>query len=455
MGRRIPESRLTRGGTLGRFAAKHAVRGAGTRLSMIGRSERAKALLAERATIETAENLVNVLGAMKGAAMKLGQMLSVIEFDLVPESHREQFRDKLAALRDQAPKAPFTTMKGVLEDELGPLTRVFADFDEMPTAAASIGQVYRARLRDGRDVAVKVQYPGIDAAIRADMKNLALLMKLWRSAWPAANPAVLDEITRNFESELDYLREAATQHHVAQQFSGHPFIVVPDSIAEHCTSRVLVTEYLDGSNFDHIRQRSAADRNRIGELIHRFYIGSLFNTNEFCGDPHPGNILLATDGRVGFIDFGLYNRMDPDNVGFEKQCAVAAAEGRANDLHALMLRRGIVDPDAAVTPQDCLDYVWAASEWHLLDEEIALTPELATGAVLSAIDLRQDQFAGMRQQMLPPEHVFSRRADLLTFGTLGHLGASNNWHRIDREWLYDEPPVTQIGREIARWRASR
>ncbi|MUL47402.1 AarF/ABC1/UbiB kinase family protein [Mycobacterium sp. CBMA293] len=455
MTRRPPEGRLARGGKLGTLAAKQAVRGAGTRLSMIGRSEQAKTLLAERATIEAAESLVTVLGAMKGAAMKIGQMLSVIELDLVPESHREQFRAKLAALRDQAPQVSFDQMRKVLETDLGPLSTVFVDFDESPVAAASIGQVYRARLRDGRDVAVKVQYPGIDQAVRADVRNLAFVMKLVQTVFPSANSAMLDEIARNFESELDYLSEAKTQHHVAARYEGHPFIVVPDSVIEYCTRRVLVTEFLDGAGFEHMRTLPDAERNRIGELIYRFYIGSLFTLNEFCGDPHPGNILLARDGRVGFIDFGLYNRMDPANVAFEKECILAAAEWREQDLYQLMVGRGVVDAASEVTPEDCLEYVRAASEWHLIDEEISLTPELATGAVLSALDPRQTQFAGMRRQMAPPEHAFSRRADFLTFGTLGHLRSSNNWHRIGREWFYGEPPCTDIGREIARWQAGR
>jgi predicted unusual protein kinase regulating ubiquinone biosynthesis (AarF/ABC1/UbiB family) len=454
MTRRLTDGRVARGGKLGTLAAKEAVRGAGARLSMIGRSEEAKSLLAEQATMDAAQSLVTVLGAMKGAAMKVGQMLSVIELDLVPESHREQFRNRLAALRDQAPRVSFPVMRKVIEADLGRLSTVFADFDEAPTAAASIGQVYRARLHDGREVAVKVKYPGIDQAVRADMQNLGLVMKLVHTVWPSANSATVDEIARNVESELDYLREAKTQHEVAAQYRGHPFIAVPDSVVEHCTQRVLVTEYVDGVGFDHMRTLPTADRTRIGELIYRFYIGSLFQHNEFCGDPHPGNILLAPDGRVAFIDFGLYNRMDPANVAFEKAGLVAATEGRSQELYQMMVDRGIVDAAAEVTADDCLEYVRAVSEWQLVDEEITLTPELATGAVLYAMDPRQTQFAGIRRQLLPPEHVFSRRADFLTFGTLGHLRSANNWHRIGREWLYDESPHTEIGREIARWQIS-
>jgi hypothetical protein len=146
--------------------------------------------------------------------------------------------------------------------------------------------------------------------------------------------------------------------------------------------------------------------------------------------------------------------MDPANVAFEKAGLVAATEGRSQELYQMMVDRGIVDAAAEVTADDCLEYVRAVSEWQLVDEEITLTPELATGAVLYAMDPRQTQFAGIRRQLLPPEHVFSRRADFLTFGTLGHLRSANNWHRIGREWLYDESPHTEIGREIARWQIS-
>lgn len=399
--------------------------------------------------------MVTVLGGMKGAAMKLGQMLSVLDVDLVPESHRELFRDKLAELRDRAPVVPFAGMRKVIEDDLGPLSRIFADIDETPIAAASIGQVYRARLRDGRAVAVKVKYPGVDEAVRADMRNLEFFSRLWKSALPsAADAGVLDEISRNIGSELDYLREARTQHRVAARYRDHPFITVPDSIEEHCAHHVLVTELVDGRPFDQLKTLPEADRDRLGELIYRFYISALFTDYEFCGDPHPGNVLLAADGRLAFVDFGLYNRMDPIHVDFERTALRAAGENRSEDLFGMWVERGIIDPNSAVTPQECLEYVWAAAGWHLLDEPITITPELATGAVVLAIDPRVAEFRGMRHQLLPPEHVFSRRADLFTFAALGQLRTTNNWHRIAREWLYDEPPTTEIGRATLPWRAA-
>lgn len=450
----IPKARLSRGSKLGRLAAGQAVRSAGMRLSMIGRSERAKQILAERATIESADQFVTVLGGMKGAAMKLGQMLSVLDLDMVPESHRERFRDKLAVLRDHAPTVPFGQMRNVIESEIGALAEHFIDFDEDPIAAASIGQVYRAQLRNGRDVAVKVQYPEIEVAITADLRNLRLFAKLAKTVWPTVGTnSVLDEIAHNIESELDYMQEANTQHSLAQSYRDHPFIQIPDSMPEHSSRRVLVTEYLDGHTFEELRTRPDAERNRIGELIYRFYVGSLFQHNEFCGDPHPGNILQTSDGRIGFIDFGLFNRMDPLNVGFERQLLRAATEGRVSDLYQLLVERGIVDPRADISAQDCFDYVWAASEWNLVDEELTITPELATGALIVAIDPRSSgKFSDIRQQMLPPEHIFSRRADFFTFGTLGQLVATNNWHRIAREWICDDPPTTEIGQTLAEWR---
>jgi predicted unusual protein kinase regulating ubiquinone biosynthesis (AarF/ABC1/UbiB family) len=453
----VPTSRVSRGTKIGKAAAAQAVRNAGTKVSMVGRSPESKARISEKAVLQAADQLVTVLGSMKGAAMKLGQLLSVVDLELVPESHRAEFQRKLAVLRDQAPTVPFDVMRRQIEDDLAaPITRLFAEFDDTPMAAASIGQVYRARLYDGRDVAVKVQYPGIDVAIHADMKNLAMFLKFWRSAIPTiSTPELAAEIARNMESELDYEREARTQHRLALLFADHPFIAVPDSVAELSGRRVVVTELFDGDSFDAICALPQADRNRIGEIVYRFYIGSLFRDNEFCGDPHPGNILYGRDGKVGFIDFGLYNRMDRNHVDFEKHCLQAAIEDRSQDLFDMMVRRGVINPDAGVTPGECLDYIRGAAGWHLIDEVIAVTPAMASDSMLLAIDPRMSEFSGMRHQNLPPEHIFSRRADFLTFGVLGQLNAANNWHRIAREWIYGDEPATPSGVADAQWRSSR
>ncbi|WP_067463527.1 ABC1 kinase family protein [Nocardia amamiensis] len=454
MAKQVPTSRLARGTKLGAVAASSVLRTQRTRLTMRGRSEAVRAKMAEESMIRTTEQVVMVLGTMKGVAMKLGQMMSVLDLDLVPENHRERFQKRLAVLRNAAPAVSFAAMRTVIEEDFGkPLDAVFAEFDAEPVAAASIGQVYRARLHDGRRVAVKVQYPGIDTAVRADLKNLAMFRRVLQSAMPWVTPAVLDELRLNMEGELDYRAEAATQLQIAELYTAHPFIIVPRSLPEFSTTRVLVTEYVEGKGFEEIRRLPEAERNRIGEIIYRFYVGSLFAFNEFCGDPHPGNVLLAEDGRVGFLDFGLFNRMDPEHVRFEVICLRAAAEERAEDLRQLMIQHGVIDSPQEIGAEECLEYVLAASEWCLVDEELTITPELASGAFLLAVDPRASEFTGMKQQNLPPEHLFSRRADFLTFGMLGQLGCTGNWHRVAREWLYDEPPVTELGRAHRAWLA--
>lgn len=452
MAKQVPTSRLARGTKLGAVAAGSVVRTQRARLSMRGRSEAVRARMAEESILRSTEQLVMVLGTMKGVAMKLGQMMSVLDLDLVPPDHRERFQKRLAVLRNAAPSVSFEAMRAVIEEDYGrPLDTVFAEFEPEAIAAASIGQVYLARLHDGRQVAVKVQYPGIDSAVRADLKNLAMFRRVLQSAMPWVTPAVLDELRLNMEAELDYHVEAETQRDIADLYAGHPFVVVPRPVLEHSTRRVLVTEYLAGTPFDDICAMPQAERDRVGEIIYRFYVGSLFTFNEFCGDPHPGNVLLAADGRVGFLDFGLFNRMDPEHVRFEAICLCAAAEDRGADLRDLMIQRGVIDSTDDIGIEECLEYVLSASEWCLVDQELTITPELASGAFLLAVDPRSSEHSGMKQQNLPPEHLFSRRADFLTFGMLGQLGATANWHRIAREWLYGEGPVTELGRLHREW----
>src|SRR3954463_6512338 len=229
---RTPTSRLSRTARVSSLAAGQAARHLGTRAANLARSEGGRDKALARRPLEAAEQIVTALGTMKGAAMKLGQVMSFLDVGLVPEEHREEFQRKLGQLRDAAPKVRFSDMRKVIESELdAPIEETFAAFESAPIAAASIGQVYRARLHDGRDVAVKVQYPRVAEAVRADMQNLGMILRLMKRIAPGLDgKATADEIRSRIHEELDYELEAANQRSLARIFRGHPFIVVPEVV---------------------------------------------------------------------------------------------------------------------------------------------------------------------------------------------------------------------------------
>src|SRR5450755_312594 len=200
---KIPTSRVRRTATVGKLAASEAVKQLGTRAANTARSEQASEAAMGRRQLETAKQIVAALGTMKGAAMKLGQVLSFLDVGLVPEEHREEFQAELAKLRDAAPTVSFKQMRRVIEDDLQePISEIFGSFNEEAIAAASIGQVYKATLHDGRDVAVKVQYPGVAAAVRADMQNLDMIMRLLKRMTPGLNvKAITEEIRERIVEE--------------------------------------------------------------------------------------------------------------------------------------------------------------------------------------------------------------------------------------------------------------
>jgi len=385
---------------------------------------------------------------MKGAAMKLGQVLSFLDVGLVPEEFREEFQAKLGELRDAAPNVRFKDMRKVIESELGDsLDEVFDEFEEEPIAAASIGQVYRATLHDGREVAVKVQYPGVAAAVRADMQNLGLIMRVVKRLTPGLDAkAVTEEIRLRIDEELDYELEAQNQRALARIFRGHPFIAVPDVVTRLSRERVLVTEFVEGTGFEQLKHYPQGERDRLGEIVFRFFVGCLYRHHQFSGDPHPGNFLLLADGRVAFLDFGLYKRMAAEDVEHELACQRAVTEGDAEAVHALLARLGFLPQPERVRPETLMAYTRDAIGWYTTDEEIQLTPELATHVLIESSDMRSSHFREMRHQDMRPEHLFGRRMEMLTLAVLGQLRARANWHRIAREWMYGEPAVTELGR---------
>jgi len=445
---RIPTSRVARTAKLGSLAAGQAVRQAGTRAANVARSQEDAQAALERRHLEAAEQIVTALGTMKGAAMKLGQVLSFLDVGLVPEEHREEFQRKLAALRDAAPKVSFKDMRKVIEDELDDdLAELFAAFDEEPIAAASIGQVYRARLHDGRDVAVKVQYPGVAAAVRADMQNLGLIMRVVKRMTPGLDvKAVTEEIRLRIDEELDYELEAQNQRSLARIFRGHPFIHVPDVVTRMSRERVIVSEFVEGTGFEQLKAYPQADRDRLGEIVFRFFFGCLCRHHQFSGDPHPGNFLLMADGRVAFIDFGLFKRMDAEDVETELAVGRAVTEGDAETLHMLLSTNGFLPAPERMQPAELLAFFQDTVGWYTSDGELQLTPELATRVAIESSDPRSSHFRTLRHQDMRPEHLFTMRMLLLTLAVLGQLRARANWHRIAREWMYGEPAVTELGR---------
>jgi predicted unusual protein kinase regulating ubiquinone biosynthesis (AarF/ABC1/UbiB family) len=384
-------------------------------------------------------------------------VLSFVDLGVVPEAYRDEFQAELAKLRDSAPTVGFDGMRRVIEADLdGPLSASFREFDPEPIAAASIGPVYRAELSDGRAVAVKVQYPGINQAVEADMKNLGIILRLIRGITPQLNvKAVGGEIRDRIVEELDYELEASNQRTMARLYRDHPFIVVPDVVTSLSRERVLVTELVEGDRFERISGDEQAERDRVGEIIFRFYYGSMFRHHRFSGDPHPGNLIRRPDGKVAFLDFGLFKAVDPEISERELACQRAVCEGERKELHRLLTDFGFIpDPDR-LDPDVLWDYVVEGIWWYTQDHSVKLDQKIVSTVAIETTDPRSKHFRAMRHQDIVPEHLFGRRLELLTLAVLGLLGSEANWHRIAREWMYGDDPVTDLGRQEAEYLAHR
>jgi predicted unusual protein kinase regulating ubiquinone biosynthesis (AarF/ABC1/UbiB family) len=412
--------------------------------------------LVERYHARSAERVLETAGQMKGALMKLAQMASYVSDSLPP-----QYRAMLAQLQSQAPPVEFEAIRAGVERELGAATRsLFAELDPVPLAAASIGQVHRARLRDGREVAVKVQYPGIDAAIRADLDNVDWLYTLVGAFYPALETGpVVEELRARLGEELDYANEARNQNAFAELYAEHPGIRVPAVIASHSTKRVLTMELATGGDFRWLRAQPDSLRQRAAEIVYRFVWGSMFRHRAFNGDPHPGNYRFA-DGSVAFLDFGCVKFFDARTTAALRALHRHHLAGDRAAFRAELLGLGFMTEDATVSPELYYDYMGFFYEPFSRDAEYLFTTEYTSRSLAHVFDSRDPRFGQVpKQSNMPRDFVLLNRLQWGLWPLLADLGARNHWHRIHREYIEGAPAATALGVEFeaaeGRWRAKR
>jgi predicted unusual protein kinase regulating ubiquinone biosynthesis (AarF/ABC1/UbiB family) len=458
---RLPTGRVARTARVGGLVAGQGLRWAGMRTANRVRSpERAASARGER-TAALVDELVEQLGQMRGAAMKVGQMLSMVEFDGLPEDERDRLQGRLATLRDDVPPVKFADLEALMRREFGgPLSSVFSAFDEQAFAAASVGQVHRARTLDGEEVVVKVQYPGVAESVETDLRNAALLLPLVKRLAPGLDGrALLTELRERIGDELDYELEAQNQRRVERRLRGHPFMRVPRVDTALSTRRVLVSEYVEGAGFETVRRADEAVRDRYGEIVVRFFFGLLYRDRIALGDPHPGNYLLCPDGRVCFLDFGLLAPVSEERVAAERAIAVAVQARDAPALKAALIGGGYLPAEraAAVDPEVALRLMRMATRWYAVPGWRRLSPD-GTGRPprdVSQTESPEDVREQINQFTLPPDGVLLRRMHGIVAVVLGQLRAGADWGAIAAEYLHGGPPATPLGEAEAGYFASR
>ncbi len=411
------------------FAGRTAL-GIGKRIG--GRSAE---IVAEEIQRRTADQVFRVLGELKGGAMKLGQALSIFEAALPPEL-AGPYRATLTKLQESAPPLPATTVHRVLSGDLGENWREqFETFDDLPAAAASIGQVHQAVWRDGRRVAVKIQYPGAGKALINDFTQLARIGRLFGILMPGLEiRPMLDELRDRVAEELDYHLEADAQRRFAEAYRNDPDIYVPDVVTE--TDHVLVTEWMDGTPLAKIiADGSQEQRNRSGILLTRFLFSGPARAGLLHADPHPGNFRLLDDGRLGVLDFGAVDRLpeglppifgkllrimhdpDPDITRVERVLREDnfLRPGIAVDLEAL---RGFLAPLAEPSAVESFKFT---REWMRAEAGRMSTDPEAAGIA--------------RKFNLPPSYVLIHRVSTAGIGVLCQLECEGRFRDEVLRWV--------------------
>ncbi len=397
---------------------------------------------------KASEDFAKTLGGMKGLAAKLGQMASYLD-----ESLPEETRKALSQLQADMPAMTYEITSQVIYEQLGKLPdKVFADFEERPFAAASIGQVHRAVTKSGIQVAVKVQYPGIEKALKADMSNASMLFSAIGMMFPHLDPKpIVEELRVRLFEEVDYKVEADNQRLFSEFYKSHPFIGIPRVIDELSTTKVLTSEYVDGVRFSEITSWDQSDRDWAGEVIFRFVFRSLYSLCAFNGDPHPGNYLFTKSKKVTFLDFGLVKRFTQnESVIFNEMVRTMITHRDIDEFRRVIEKAGLLKENAKVSTQEVAEYFSTFYELVKDNCEYQVTPELSTKLLRTVLATSNPvtKFA-----TVPPAFVLIQRINLGIYALLAQLRATANWREIAEElWPHvSAQPKSKLGILEQEW----
>ncbi len=302
-------------------------------------------------------------------------------------------------------------------------------------------------LADGRRVAVKIQYPGVAQALRADMQNAGLILRMAKALAPGLDAkAAAEELKERVLEELDYEYEAQNQRAFARGYRGHPFIYVPEVVTRLSGERVLVSEWVDGVGFDAIKQLQQEEKDRFGEIVFRFCFGSIYHLGHFNADAHPGNYILMEDGRVAFLDFGMTKQLDQDQIDLEVAALDAAIAEDPDRLLTALHDLDFIRNPKKIDAEQLMEHVKVVGGWYMEDRDVTVDSARVMDVIAAVSDPRSGFFDLMRRENLPADELMGRRMETGVLAVLGQLGATGNWYRMGREWWFGDQPQTELGR---------
>ncbi|WOC14258.1 ABC1 kinase family protein [Gordonia sp. MP11Mi] len=386
---------------------------------------------------KTAEQLFSVLGELKGGAMKVGQALSVME-SAVPAAYSAPYREALAKLQNEAPPMPAHTVHHVLARQLGTRWRErFQEFDTRAAASASIGQVHRGVWSDGRAVAVKIQYPGADEALIADLKTLRRVGGLLSPLAGGTDvKAIIEELSERTVAELDYCAEAENQRRFAAEFDGDGGVQVPKVIAS--SPKVVVSEWVDGLPLRSvIESGSQAERDHAATLLTEFSLSSPSRVGLLHGDPHPGNFMIADDGRLIVIDFGAVAELPAGIPPAMGRILRLARDERHEELHRELAAAGFLPVGADVTSAEVRAFL-APYVDPLHSDEFHFTRRWLQHAAGRAIDLTSAEYRTSHKMSVPSEYTMLFRVLLGIVGISSQMEATAPYRRLIATWTDPE-----------------